>query len=111
MLTPVTQRLPDFDQAATDRRFLTELDRLLQTGAFSSYRELALQLDISPGLFAAIEAGRYHCNLKLLYELTRHYPAADLSFILYGAAAGNRPEPTGVPVRERGRRWTNATTK
>lgn len=102
LLTP--HRLPDFDQAATDRRFLTELDRLLQAGAFTSYKELAATLGQRTGLFSEIESGRYHCNLKLIYALAQHYPAADLNFILFGTSALGQPEPTDAPVRQRGRR-------
>lgn len=98
----IPHRLPDFDQAATDRRFLTELDRLLQAGAFGSYKELAATLGQRTGLFSEIESGRYHCNLKLIYTLVQHYPQADLGFILFPESA--EAAPATVPVRARGRR-------
>jgi hypothetical protein len=106
MLLLSPPRLPDFDQAATDRRFLTELDRLLQVGVLDSYADFARTLGIRKGVIGEIETGRYHCNLKLLYGLVQHYPQADLNFIVFGAlaAAGARPEPQMVPARQRGRR-------
>ncbi len=105
MLTLSTPpHLPGFDQAATDRRFLDELGRLLDAGAFASYRELAARLATRAGVFAEIEAGRYHCNLRLLYGLAQHFPQADLAFIVFGSAGMARPEPAAAPARQRGRR-------
>jgi hypothetical protein len=89
--------LPEFDQVAMDRRFLTEIDRLHADGAFSSYRELATQLEAQFSFRTLVEAGRYHCNLRLLYNLKRYYPQTDLVFVLEGGHAAGRPEPTGFP--------------
>jgi hypothetical protein len=96
--------LPDFDQAATDRRFLLELDRLLQQGAFVSYRQAAEKMGIRPSVLSEIQTGRYHCNLKLLYALVQQFPQADAYFIFFGAPAQPRTEPTTMPARQRGRR-------
>ncbi|QNH60713.1 hypothetical protein [Hymenobacter sediminicola] len=90
--------LPEFDQLAMDRRFLTELHRLQQAGAFDSYRQLAPELDTQPSFRVQIESGRYHCNLRLLYNLKRRFPQADLTFILEGGKAAGRPEPTAFPA-------------
>jgi hypothetical protein len=89
--------LPEFDQLALDRRFLTELDRLHRSGAFTSYREVCAQLGAQLSLRALIVEGKYHCNLRLLYNLRRHYPQADLVFVLEGGAAAGRPEPADFP--------------
>ncbi len=96
--------LPDFDQAATDRRFLLELDRLLQLGAFASYRQAAEAMGVRPGVLSEIQTGRYHCNLKLLYSLVQHFPQADAYFVFFGAPAQPRTEPATMPARQRGRR-------
>jgi DNA-binding XRE family transcriptional regulator len=95
--------LPAFEFAALDLRFLTEADRLLRAGAISSYRELAEQLDIHPSTFSQIEAGKYHCNVRMLYLLASFHPEADTDWILFGEARTGRPEPTAPPKRERGR--------
>lgn len=97
--------LPAFDQAATDLRFLDELDRLLQAGAFDSYKEACGAMGISASRISEIGVGRYHCNLKMLYRLVQHYPTADFPFILFGSAVSARPEPTQAPERAQGRRW------
>ena len=102
LLTP--SRLPEFDQAATDRRLLTELDRLLCAGAFHSYLDFAKTTGIRAGKISEIQTGRYHCNIKMLYTLVQHYPQADLNFILFGSAVLARPEPETAPARSRGRR-------
>lgn len=102
-MQPLPEKLPAFDQAQLDRRFLTELDRLLQAEVFDSYQDWASAVGVSPNYVAAIARGTYHCNLALLYNTLRHYPATDLSFVLFGAAASSRPEPVVAPVRQRGR--------
>lgn len=89
--------LPEFDQLAQDRRFLVELERLRQAGYFSSYRELALQLGCQTAVYGQTVKGKYHCNLRLLYNLARHYPKADTDFILFGGAYTGRPEPVDFP--------------
>lgn len=103
MLSPSTP-LPAFDQTQLDRRFLVELDRLLQAEVFGSYREWALTLGVNPNYVAAIASGRYHCNLKLLYDSVRHYPAFDFQYVVFGSAVYARAEPGEVPKRARGRR-------
>ncbi|MDF7810742.1 helix-turn-helix transcriptional regulator [Hymenobacter sp. YC55] len=96
--------LPDFSITAMDLRFLAELDRLQQAGSFATYRELAEQLDVHPNTFGQIEIGRYHCNIKQLYQLRSFHPEADVLWVLFGEAETGRPEPTGAPKRgERGR--------
>ena len=110
MLLLSPSRLPDFDQAAFDRRYLTELDRLMQLGLFDSYQEFARTTKIRAGKLSEIEKGRYHCNVKMLYELVRYYPQADLNFIFFGSAVFARPEPPVAPDRggKQGRRPTRA---
>jgi hypothetical protein len=103
MLNAPATPLPAFDQAQVDKRFLVELDRLLQTEAFGSYREWAATLGVRLNV-AEIESGRYHCNLKMLYDTLRHYPGFDFNFVVFGSAVYARPEPTGVPKRVRGAR-------
>jgi hypothetical protein len=102
MLNAPATPLPAFDQAQVDKRFLVELDRLLQAEAFGSYREWASTLRINVGYAAAIESGRYHCNLKLLYNTVRFYPSFDFNFVVFGSAVYARPEPTAAPKRARG---------
>jgi hypothetical protein len=102
MLTSPAAALPPYDQAQLDKRFLTELDRLLQAEAFASYREWAATLRISLNP-AEIESGRYHCNLKLLYNTVRHFPSFDFNYVVFGSAVYARPEPSQAPKRQRGR--------
>jgi DNA-binding XRE family transcriptional regulator len=95
--------LPAFDQAALDRRFLTELARLLDAEAFASYAEWAATVGVSASTVAGIAAGRYHCSLKLLYNTLRAYPTTDFNYVVLGSAVYARPEPTAAPLRQRGR--------
>ncbi|NML67644.1 hypothetical protein HHL22_20780 [Hymenobacter sp. RP-2-7] len=104
MLTAPATPLPAYDQAQVDKRFLVELDRLLQAGAFTSYREWGLTLGVNPNYVAAIAAGRYHCNLKLLYDTVRHFPGCDFNYVVFGSAIYARPEPKEAPKRALGRR-------
>jgi hypothetical protein len=98
--SPATQ-LPVFDQTALDRRFLTELARLLDADdTFDTYADWASAVGVSANYVAAIAGGRYHCSLKLLYNTLRAYPATDFNYILFG---DGRPEPVSVPRRQRGR--------
>ena len=103
MLTPPATPLPAFDQAQLDKRFLTELDRLLQAGAFGSYHEWATTVGVSASYVNGIAAGRYHASLKLLYNTVRHYPGADFNYVVFGSAVYARPEPATAPARKRGR--------
>lgn len=96
--------LPAFDQIQVDRRFLTELDYLLKIRALPSYTAWAQAVDVSANYVAAIERGRYHCNLELLYRTARCFPDFDFNYVLFGSASSNRPEPTDLPKRDRGRR-------
>lgn len=100
--TPETP-LPDFDQAALDRRFLAELERLLDEEIMGSYLEWATAVGVAASYVSAITAGRYHCNLQLLYNTLRHYPATDITYVLFGAARSPRPEPAPLTRRGRGR--------
>jgi DNA-binding XRE family transcriptional regulator len=102
LLTP--EMLPPFDQADLDLRFLAEADRLLREGAASSYTDLAKRMGVRTGLFSEIEAGRYHCNLKLLYALAQHFPEADVNFIFFGPVSSDQHQPTQAPARPLGRR-------
>jgi hypothetical protein len=102
MILPATP-LPAYDQAQLDKRFLTELERLLDAGAFATYGEWASTVGAPPERVAAIRRGAYHCNLKLLYNTLRHYPTADLGFVLFGSAVYARPEPTQAPRPKQGR--------
>ncbi|RZK32960.1 MAG: XRE family transcriptional regulator [Hymenobacter sp.] len=95
--------LPEFDQAQIDRRFLTELDRLLKAKAFLTYTAWAQAIDVSPSYVAAIERGRYHFNIELLYRTVRRFPDFDFTYVLFGSALTARPEPTELPRRGRGR--------
>lgn len=101
-LAPATE-LPPFDQAQLDRRFLTELARLLDTEAFATYAEWATAVEVSASYLAGIRRGTYHANLRLLYSTLRHYPGFDFNFVVFGAAVYARPEPTAAPVPRRGR--------
>jgi hypothetical protein len=91
-----------FDQAAVDRRFLEEVYRLHAAGAFATFSELAGVLQSHRGLISEVEAGRYHCNLKLLYLLHAAYQV-DVLFILTGAGAAQRPPASPRPQRAAGR--------
>ncbi|RSK29886.1 hypothetical protein [Hymenobacter metallilatus] len=95
--------LPAYDERQLDMRFLTEAARLLEEGAVHSYRELAEKLQQQPVIFRQVEIGRYHCSVKMLYQLRAHFPTADVDWVLYGQAYTGRPEPTQAPKRERGR--------
>ena len=101
--------LPPFDQEAMDRRFVWEAFRLQEEGHITSFRELAAQLGAGSSLLSQIEAGKYHANQRLLYELARLYPMTDVQWILLGEAGTQRPEPEGWPVRKRGRVWPKKT--
>ena len=94
--------LPAFDQAQLDKRFLTELARLLDAGVFATYKEWAQTLKVPESHVNGIASGRYHCNLKLLYGTLRHFPAFDYNYVLLGSAVYARPEPTEMPMRQRG---------
>jgi hypothetical protein len=103
MLPIPTTNLPAFDRAQLDKRFLTELERLLQAEAFTSYDQWAKTVGVSASYVAGMASGRYHCNLKLLYNTLRFFPGTDLGYVLFGSAVYARPEPTAAPVRKRGR--------
>lgn len=103
MLTAPATPLPPFDREQVDKRFLTELDRLLQAEVFATYAEWAAVTGIAANKVAAIAAGRYHANLEVLYTTLRHYPAFDFNFVVFGSAVYARPEPAAAPVRQRGR--------
>ncbi|MGI4871346.1 MAG: hypothetical protein ACRYFX_09220 [Janthinobacterium lividum] len=94
--------LPPFDQAQLDRRFLAELDRLLTAGVFPTYTAWAQAVGVHPSRVAAIARGAYHCNLTLLYDTVRHFPACDFNYVVFGSAVYARPEPAAVPHRRRG---------
>ncbi|GAA4501333.1 hypothetical protein GCM10023172_23000 [Hymenobacter ginsengisoli] len=96
--------LPVFDQALIDKRFLTELDRLLRAQVFPTYLAWARAVDVSPNYVSAIEKGRYHFNLELLYNTVSKFPDFDFTYVVFGSALSSRPEPTELPKRERGRR-------
>ena len=102
--TAIRVTLPVFDQSQIDKRFLTELDRLLKAKSFPSYKAWAQAVDVSPSYVAAIERGRYHFNIDLLYNTVRHFPDFDFIYVVFGSALSARSEPTEVPKRERGRR-------
>lgn len=103
MQTAPATSLPAFDQAQLDRRFLTELDRLLDTEAFATYAEWASAAGVGANYVAAIASGRYHASLKLLYATLRAFPSFDFNYVVFGSAVYARPEPTVAPVRKRGR--------
>jgi hypothetical protein len=104
MLTSPANPLPAFDQAQLDKRFLTELDRLLQAEAFQSYNGWAAAMGVSASYVNGIAAGRYHASLKLLYSTLRFYPTFDFNYVVFGSAVYARPEPSEVPKRVRGPR-------
>jgi hypothetical protein len=109
MLTTPAAPLPAFDQAQLDKRFLTELDRLLQDDVFASYADWAAAMKVSPSYVNGIAAGRYHASLKLLYTTMQLYPVFDFNYVIFGSAIDARPEPTAAPKRARGRRPKVAT--
>lgn len=86
-----------------DRRFIAEVHRLHEIGAFASFSEFIKTMDAMDALLSAIEKGRYHCNHKLLYNMLRNYPEADINWVLLGSAVFDRPEPTAPLPRHRGR--------
>jgi hypothetical protein len=94
-----------FDQAAVDRRFLEEVYRLHAAKAFATFTELAKVLQTHRGIISELEAGRYHCNLKLLYLLHAAYQV-DVMYVLTGQSERARPvvvRPTissGRPSRQ-----------
>jgi|GEM_PF-2107795 len=102
-LTAANPVLPEFDQEAMDRRFVAEVHRLFEVGAFASFREFTTTLDVQPSLLSQVEAGRYHCNQRMLYNMKRHYPVSDVDWVLFGSALTGRPEPVHLLQRQRGR--------
>jgi DNA-binding XRE family transcriptional regulator len=91
-----------FDQAAVDQRFLEEVYRLHAAGAFATFTELAQVLHVHRGFLSELEAGRYHCNLKLLYLLHAAYQV-DVLYVLTGQSAQPRPPALPRPVVRAGR--------
>lgn len=104
MLITPTADLGPFDQAQLDKRFLTELDRLLQAEIFATYAEWGATVQVSANYVNGIASGRYHASLKLLYSTLRQYPAFDFNYVVFGSAMMARPEPDAAPARVRGRR-------
>ena len=100
--------LPAFDQTQLDRRFLAELDRLRQLEAFPTYTAWAAAVGGRSNYVAAIARGTYHCNLALLYNTLRRYPAFDFNYVVFGSAVYARPEPAQLPARPRGPRGPRA---
>ena len=72
-------------------------------GQTADFRARVEKGETLESLLSQVENGRYHCNQKLLYNLVRHYPAADVLWVLQGAAATGRPEPTVLLARQRRR--------
>jgi hypothetical protein len=93
---------PSFDQAAVDRRFLEEVYRLHAAKAFATFTELAGVLQTHRGIISELEAGRYHCNLKLLYLLQATYQV-DALYILTGQSNQVRPLAAVRPIVSAGR--------
>jgi hypothetical protein len=93
---------PSFDQAAVDRRFLEEVYRLHAAKAFTTFTELAKVLQTHRGIISELEAGRYHCNLKLLYLLHVAYQV-DVIYVLTGQSDQLRPPGAARPVVSVGR--------
>jgi hypothetical protein len=87
---------PSFDQAAVDQRFLEEVYRLHAAKAFATFTELATVLQTHRGIVSELEAGRYHCNLKLLYLLQAAYQV-DALYILTGQSNKVRPPAAARP--------------
>jgi hypothetical protein len=102
-LSAVELKLPEFDQTLMDRRFIAEVHRLFEIGAFATFREFTDALGVLPALLSSIESGKYHCNQKLLYNMLRQYPQADILWVLLGSATNGRPEPVRTLQRQRGR--------
>jgi hypothetical protein len=97
---------PAFDQAAVDRRFLEEVYRLHAAKAFATFTELAKVLQTHRGIISELEAGRYHCNLKLLYLLHAAYQV-DVMYVLTGQGAPMRPAAAVRPAVAPGRPTQN----
>lgn len=91
-----------FDQAAVDRRFLEEIYRLHTQKAFATFTELAKVLQTHRGIISELEAGRYHCNLKLLYLLHAAYQV-DVMYVLTGQSTQARPAVVARPEVSAGR--------
>lgn len=91
-----------FDQAAVDRRFLEEVYRLHAAKAFTTFTELAKVLQTHRGIISELEAGRYHCNLKLLYLLHATYHI-DVLYVLTGQSDKERPPVAERPAVSAGR--------
>ncbi|WP_151086851.1 hypothetical protein [Hymenobacter baengnokdamensis] len=91
-----------FDQAAVDHRFLEEVYRLHAAQAFATFTELATVLQTHRGIVSEIEAGRYHCNLKLLYLLHAAYQV-DVMYVLTGQGDPARPPAPTRPDVSAGR--------
>ena len=102
MLTAPATPLPPYDQAQLDRRFLAELDRLLDAEVFATYTAWALAVGVPPNRVSNIAKGSYHASLKLLYDTARHFPTFDFNYVVFGSAVYARPEPASVPHRRRG---------
>jgi hypothetical protein len=96
--------LPAYDQAQLDKRFLVELDRLLEAEAFATYHEWANAVGVNRNYVAAIARGTYHANLMLLYNTVRHFPSFDFAYVVFGAAVTDRAEPLTLPARRSGPR-------
>jgi hypothetical protein len=91
-----------FDQAAVDQRFLEEVYRLHAAKAFATFTELAKVLQTHRGIIPELEAGRYHCNLKLLYLLHAAYQV-DVMYVLTGQSDQERPAAAARPEVSPGR--------
>lgn len=104
MLNIPATPLPAFDQVQVDKRFLTELDRLLNLEVIATYGTWAASVNVSASYVNGIAAGRYHASLKLLYSTVRRYPAFDFNYVVFGSAVYARPEPSQAPKRTRGPR-------
>jgi hypothetical protein len=104
MLTSPAISLSAFDQAQVNKRFLTELDRLLQAEVFATYADWAAAVEVSPSYVNGIDAGRYHASLKLLCTTLCHYPTFDFNYVIFGSAVYARLELDAAPQRVRGRR-------
>ena len=96
-----------FDKAAVDRRFLDEIYRLHAAKAFPTFTELAQVLQAHRGIICELEAGRYHCNLKLLYLLHAAYQV-DVLYVLTGQSSQARPTPVRRPAVSAGRPSTKS---
>jgi hypothetical protein len=110
MLTVPASALPPYDQDQLDKRFLTELDRLLQSEVITTYNSWATAVGVSASYVNGIAAGRYHASLKLLYTTVRCYPTFDFNYVVFGSAVYARPEPSEAPKRVRGRRPKQSVT-